>query len=152
MKDYFNSVVVTVIVCQVVSVFSPNNDSAKKYIRLLCALSVLLTLISPAMRLSRSMDSIIADMSRFLTAGSTDEGYSTDDELKRTAYVVMTAVSERFGIKKEGIRSVIITDEDGEICEIQIYVDRSPYSTREQIERELKKEIGIPIHVFSNER
>lgn len=152
MKDYFNSVVVTVIVCQVVSVFSPNNDSAKKYIRLLCALSVLLTLISPILRLSRNIDSIVDDIGDLFTDDSRNREYSLDDELKRTAYVVMTAVSERFGIKKEGIRSVIITDENSEICEIQIYIDHSPYSTREQIERELKKEIGIPVHVFSNER
>ncbi len=155
MTAYFNSVIVTVVVCQIAVVFSPDNESAKKYVRLLCALTILISVISPIRSIDRIADGISEAITDFLNLNSNDNAEFQDktetdtSATERAAYILMSTVAKKFNIDSDKIRIIVLTDEGGELCEIQFYITDISYSERELIKEKLEKELEIPVYVFS---
>lgn len=151
MNAYLNSLVATVIVCQVVTMFSPDKDSLRRYVRLLCALVVILTLASPIRNVINGAGEIASGIAElFDGAGSTAQGTAGDDGgVANLAYVIMSAVSEKFDIAAENLRITLVTDEGGELSEIQLYMKRTAYADRERVREAIAAEFEIPVYVFA---
>ncbi len=153
MAAYLNSVIATVIVCQIAVMFSPSSENSKKYVRLICALVVLLTLLSPVKSLIENADGVISAVSDFPAGeGSVGEteiyGSAAQNSARQLAYAVMQAVEGRFGVDSGDIRVTLVTSESGEVCEVQLYLDHTAYSDRAKIGEALEGELMIPVYVF----
>ena len=151
MNAYLNTVVVTVIVCQIVTMFTPDKESLRRYVRLLCALVVILTLASPIVHVIEGAEVIASGISEFfdsrLSSGQ-DEGEG-DGSAANLAYVIMRAVSDKFGIDAENLRLTLVTEESGALVEIQLYLKRTAYAERERVREALAAEFEIPVYVFA---
>ncbi|MBP3368264.1 MAG: stage III sporulation protein AF [Clostridia bacterium] len=151
MNAYLNTVVVTVIVCQIVTMFTPDKESLRRYVRLLCALVVILTLASPIVHVIEGAEVIASGISEFFDgrlSSEQDEGEG-DGSAANLAYVIMRAVSDEFGIDAENMRLTLVTDESGALVEIQLYLKRTAYADRERVREALAAEFEIPVYVFS---
>ncbi len=145
MTTYINSIITVMVVCQVATVLAPDSDSAKKYIRTVCALIVLFTLISPI----KYILSISGDISEKITNFFNTEELNTPyDEQEAGIISIMQYVAEKYDT--EEISAVIITnEEDTAITEIQLFVPNCPYAQRQTIETEMTQMLEIPVYVFS---
>ncbi len=150
MREYINSIISTVIVCQIAVMFSPSADGARRYVRLICTLVVLLTLISPVRALVGDSESLVSSLRDFFKGQESDaaEDVETGGELKQFAYAVMRAVADNFGINSDNIRLTLVTNDDSEVEEVQLYLAATAYSDRERIRETLEAELGIPVYVF----
>lgn len=151
MNAYLKTVVVTVIVCQIVTMFSPDKESLRRYVRLLCALVVILTLASPIVHVIEGAEEIAAGIAEFfdgrLSSGQAADG--GDGSAANLAYVIMRAVSDEFGIDAENMRLTLVTEESGALVEIQLYLKRTAYAERERVREALAAEFEIPVYVFA---
>ncbi len=153
MTAYLNSVIATVIVCRIAVMFAPESEMAKKYVRLICALVVLLTLLSPVKSLIENADGIISSVTDFLTGEvsvSDSDIYGSDEQntVRQLAYAVMLAVEAEFGVDSDDIGITVVIDESGEVSELQLYLAHTAYSDRAKIGDALEGELQIPIYVF----
>lgn len=146
MNNYINSIIAVMILCQTAVMIAPENDSAVKSIRIICAAVTLLTLISPVRSLVLSVDNISVWLDRIT---SSDIVSDESDENKPAAAAIAEYISDRYGIEKMTL--VIITDGDEgdeHIAEIDIYAKNCPYTTRVAIEAELSEGLEVPIYVL----
>ena len=151
MRAYLNGIVVTVVVCQIVTMFSPSRDDVRRYVRLICVLVTLLTLASPVRYVISASDDILAKITDFFDGAKS--GDQLDDlengNMASAALVIMRAISDEYGIDAKNIRITLVTDESGELSELQLFLKNTAYADRERVREALEVEFDIPIYVFS---
>ena len=151
MRTYLNGVIATVIVCQVVIMFSPSREGVRRYVRLLCVLVTALTLASPIKYVINSADDIVSKITDFFDGTGTDGQleFSENGNMASAALVIMSAVSEGFNIDSKDIRITLVTDETGELAEVHLFLKNTAYSDRERVREALEVELEIPVYVFA---
>lgn len=151
MRAYLNGIVATVIVCQIVTVFSPSREDVRRYVRLLCVLVTLLTLASPIRYVINGADDIISKIAGFFDGTVSDSRLENFEEgnMASAALVIMRAVSDEFNIDAKNIRITLVTDDAGEISELQLFLKKTAYADRERVREALEEEIDIPVYVFA---
>lgn len=143
MTAYINRLIAVMVVCQIVTVITPDADNAKRSIRTVCALVALLTLLSPLKSLLSAAD----DLTGKITAFFTPESVQTYDEKEAGAAGILQYVTDHYGLDELSV--VIVTDEtDTEVIELRFYVENCPYTTRALLEAELSEAFGLPVYVF----
>ena len=151
MRAYLNGIVVTVVVCQIVTMFSPSRDDVRRYVRLICVLVTLLTLASPVKYVINASDDIFAKITDFFDGA--ESGDQLDDlengNMASAALVIMRAISDEFDIDAKNIRITLVTDEAGELSEMQLFLKNTAYADRERVRAALEEEFDIPIYVFA---
>ncbi|MBE6541919.1 MAG: hypothetical protein E7672_05685 [Ruminococcaceae bacterium] len=146
MTAYINSLIVTMLICQISTVVTPENS--KKYVRIICSLVILLTLIGPIIDLRDSLPDIgnyFSDMTSMESENEARNGYSA------AASMIFSYVDEKFSINGDDVRITFITDEGDELQEIQIFVKNCPYAAREEIKRVTEEEFGVKTFVFTGD-
>jgi len=150
MNAYLNGIVVTVVACQIATVFSPNEESLRRYVRILCALVTVMTLVSPIKYVISGAEEIMSGITNFFEGSDFSQREEEDGNgVANLAYVIMSAVSNKFDIEEKDVRITIVTDEQGELSEIQMYLKRTAYVDRERILEALSAEFEIPVYVFA---
>ena len=151
MRTYLNGVIATVIVCQVVIMFSPSREGVRRYVRLLCVLVTALTLASPIKYVINSEDDIVSKITDFFDGTGTDGQleFSENGNMASAALVIMRAISDEFDIDAKNIRITLVTDEAGELSEMQLFLKNTAYADRERVRAALEEEFNIPIYVFA---
>ncbi len=144
MNAYINSLIIVMVVCQIAAVIAPDSENAKRYIRTVCAIIVLLTLLSPVKHLIALSEGITEKITSFFT---TDVSQSYDEN-EAGAIGIMQYVTEYYNVDE--LSAIILTDEtDTEITEIQLYIKNCPYARCVVIEAELSELLELPVYVFS---
>lgn len=142
MRTYYNSLVVMMIVTTIACFLSPSAELAKKDVRPVCGLLLLLTLVSPLSDALSSIGSV--DFSAF-------SPYSAGDEqlYAPQAYAILEYISDKYGIAVD--RVVFITDESGELSEIQLFTGEVPYNIKEAAANSLEGEYGCEVRLYCGE-
>ena len=149
MREYLGGIVATVVVCQAVTLFSRGGESTRRYIGLICTLVVLLTLATPVISLCSYADGAIEWFYNLFRGETVESETSCEDEgLEQLAYFVMRTVEMEYGIDSDKIRLTLVTDEFGDVTEIQLYLSRIAYSDRERVRDGLEGEFDFPVYVF----
>lgn len=146
MTSYINRLIVTMVICQIATVLSPENG--RRYVRTVCALVVLLTLIGPIVRLSESVTDAGEYVKDML---DTSAAVLDEEKFETSANMIFTYAAQHFSVSGENIRITFVTDESGEVCEIQIFLKNCPYAARKEIGDVTEKEFGIVTHVFAED-
>ena len=144
MTRYINSLTAVMIVCQITVLLAPASEYAIRYIRMVCALIVLLTILTPL----KNLPDITAQVSEAVSS-LVDSNISADyNELESGTAGLMQYVTEYYGISE--LSAVLQTDDtDTTIIELRLYIQDCPYTTREIIAEDLNKELNFPVYVFS---
>ncbi len=143
MSNYINSLTAVMIVCQITILLAPASEYAVRYIRIVCALIVLLTILTPLKNLPDITDSVSEAVSNFLNS-NVSVNY---DETESSAAGLMQYVTEYYGISE--LSAVLVTDDtDTAITELRLYIPDCPYTTRELIADDLNRELNFPVYVF----
>jgi len=148
MKVYYNSLITTMIVCQIAVTISPNQESARKYVRFVCSLVLVFIMLSPIKSIISNIDAWSETFESFFTVGEIKDNIDIDTK-KTAAESIMTMLCEKYKVNKEGLSVVFVTDESEFLVEIQVYIKNCPYSDREEIEKFLMNETGVDAYVFS---
>ncbi len=139
MINYYNTLIIMMVAAEICTLISPTDDSAKKIIRPMCGLFLLLTLLTPVSGLMKNPDKINFSDSISDSAGEMDE-YSDD------ACAVLEYLSAEYGAEAEKI--VFITTDAGDLDEIQLYLKPTVEFSAGVIKYNLEKEFGVNVMVF----
>lgn len=142
MRAYYNSLVVMMIVTAAACFLSPSAELTKKNVRPVCGLLLLLTLVSPISSAVQSIENM--DFSRFSTSAAESEQLYAPQ-----AYAILKYIADEYG--SDGGRVVFITDEEGELLEIQLFTVGMPYGTKEEIVNSLEGEYGCEVRIYCGE-
>ena len=143
MNVYINSLIAVMIVCQIAVSVAPDSEHAVRYIRLVCALVVFLTILTPV----RSLWNISDDLTEKITVFLSRDTSVTYEETETGAAALMQYVTEQYGISELSV--ILLTDEsDQEITELRISVPDCPYATRAAIETDLNEQLNFPVFVI----
>lgn len=145
MNSYINSLTAVMIVCQISVLLAPSSEYAIRYIRMVCALIVLLTILAPL----KNFSAITVQVSEAVSSLADSYILSADyNELEGSTAGLMQYITEYYGISE--LTAVLLTDDtDTTVTELQLYIQDCPYTTRELIEEDLNKELNFPVYVFS---
>ncbi len=139
MINYYNTLIIMMVAAEICTLISPTADSAKKIIRPMCGLFLLLTLLTPVSGLMKNPDKINFSDSILDSAGEMDE-YSDE------ACAVLEYLSAEYGAEAEKI--VFITTDAGDLDEIQLYLKPTVEFSAGVIKYNLEKEFGVNVMVF----
>lgn len=158
MTAYINELIITLVVCQIASMITPESENAKRYIRVVCALVTILTLISPVRTLADHADEIMDTVGNFFgvsddTAKSDEtEADGTRERLDAAAYTILTYAGERYDLETDGAEVSFFTDEQGKVTELQIFLKSGSGADRDRLTAELEEELDVTVHIFIEER
>lgn len=148
MKDALYTLVFTMIACQIAVQLCPERESAKKGVKLLCGLAVLLTLLSPLRMLFEGAGELgRAAEAYFAKRESDTESEDAQDPYARTARAILTCVSDITGT--DSAELTLVTGEDGEVRELQLFLGPCSYSSRAEAEAVLEEAYGLPVSIFA---
>lgn len=148
MTAYINELIITVVVCQIASMISPENENSKRYIKTVCALVTILTLISPVRTIINHAEEIANSLKDFFAIEETVEENSVRDTMQSVAYTIMKYTKENYELETEGAEVSFITDEAGQAMELQIFLKSGNVEDRDKLKTELERELGIIVHIF----
>lgn len=144
MNRYINSLTAVMIVCQIIVLLAPASEYAIRYIRMVCALIVLLTILTPL----KNLPAIATQVSETVSS-LVDSNISADyNEQESGMAGLMQYITESYGISE--LSAVLLTDAaDTTITELRLYIQDCPYTTRELIANDLNKELNFPVYVLA---
>lgn len=152
MTAYINELIITVVVCQAASMISPESENSKRYIRVVCALVTILTLVSPVRTLVEGAGDIVESFGNFFGSAEEAEENSTGDSLEAAAYTILTYAEENYDLDLSGAEVTFFTDEAGEVTELQMFVKSGDSGDRDKLAEELERELGVAVHIFMERR
>ncbi|MBP3378947.1 MAG: hypothetical protein J6L96_09370 [Clostridia bacterium] len=78
-----------------------------------------------------------------------EETAEENDRYASSAATIMTYVSDKYRISDEDISITFITDKaDENLREIHMFIKKCEPSIQDAVERELSKELSVPVYVF----
>ncbi len=144
MRTYFNTLVFLLLLSQIV--LSIGKEASKKELRLLCGLVLLTAMLSP-LGMKVDFREIIREQARdFFETPS--EKIPEEDDCRILALSVMQYAAERYGVDEKHLECVVVTDEEGRVTELQIFVSSAPYAVRAQMQEELEEMFGVEVAVY----
>lgn len=150
MTAYINQLILTVVVCQVAVMISPDVERAKRYIRIVCALVTILTILTPVRTLVDNAGELAESFGNFFTAAETTDNMR--DSLESAAYTILTYAGENYDLNMDGAEVTFFTNDDGEAVEMQMFVKSGDSHDRDRLTAKLENELGITVHIFLERR
>ena len=145
MTAYINSLISVIIVCEIVLRIAPDGGSGKKYVRIVCSLAVLLTMISPIRSLAGNAavtEEKIADL--FSPGRQTDES----DAFAPAASAIGAYIEKNHPAAGKDYSLTFVTGENGELSEVQIFLGTADGRLCAALENDLGRELGVTVRVF----
>lgn len=143
MNTYINRLIAVVILCQIVTVITPDSERAKQSIRMLCALISLLVFLSPIQNLTAFGKQLYEQIPAVYETKS-NSGYNVKE---LDSIYFLQCITTHYGI--EDVSMMIFTDEtDTRILQIKLYVKNYPYTSCTVMEKELQEVLNIPVYVY----
>ncbi len=139
MISYYNTLIIMMTAAEICTLVSPTADSAKKIIRPICGLFLLLVLLTPVSAVLKNPD--VINFSTNIT-----DSVEEKDEYADEACAVFEILSSQYGAEAEKV--VFITNEAGELSEVQLYLKPPLEFSAGVIKLNLEKEIGVNVMVF----
>lgn len=149
MREYTFQLILIVVVCQTASMIAPTEENKCRYLRIVCALVTLLTILSPVRNIADTAGRTAEAIRNFFTPAETDASDGMSERLEEAAYTIIGYAGERYDIETEGAAVTFFTDEDDTLSEVQIYVSSGERSDCSKLEAELEDELGVPVHIFN---
>lgn len=147
MREYLNTLVITMIVSQLCIQLTPSMSDSKKYVKLVCSLSVFICLFLPITTAIRNGNEFIDAIKSFISPIYVTEG--VEEKFINESAAVMTYISDNYNISKDSIKVTVITDDtDSDVVELHIYIKGVACITGDKIESVLVRELQIPVYVF----
>ena len=161
MNEYFISIIIMAAACQLVMIVTPDKDpdTYKKPIRFLCGMVMLCTISAPIQQIVAGIQGGFPDISQILP----EENAVHDKEnpemleenmweiaLQKTADDWIGYLGNQYDIAAESVNIVFVTDDEKyEIQQIQVFLEKCPYTARKNIENDLRTKMEpIPVYVF----
>lgn len=152
MTEYINGLILTVVVCQAASMLAPEGETAKRYLKIVCALVTLLTILSPVKTFVSHAGEIGQSFRNFFTASETAEEITPRDSLETAAYTILTYAKERYGFDTDGAEVTFFTDDTGNVDELMLFLPSGNAFNRDRLQADLEKELGVIVHIFLERR
>lgn len=146
MTAYINSLIAVIVACQLVIKLAPDSGTSKKYVRLICSLAVLGTMIAPVKSLVLSADELYGQAAEFFSPPQKEE---KSDAFAPAATALLSYIEDTFHPRGE-VRLTFITDDDERITEVQIFAPTADGQTCGRIERALGGELSVGVRVFGD--
>ena len=149
MVSYINSLIAVILLAEIVMHVSPDGDIGKRYVRLICSLAVLLTMISPIKSAVSSLSDGIGTVADFFSA---DEKTVTErEELAPAAETILSYIKDTCGKRADGASLTFVTDGAGEVTEVQVFLPHGDSHTQKKLSGALDKGLNIRVSVFCGE-
>lgn len=160
MNIYIKSIITTNIICGLVMFLSPRTESMKKYLKYICGLVTLLTLLLPLIGFIQNTEGLIGNVKSFFEhsiISNSEKDIKREDALvigsiQETAYTIMTYISSTYRVPSQNISVCVITNDSNKkenvIVDIHIYLTNISPLVREQIQRELQNMMDVSVYVF----
>lgn len=144
MNRYINSLTAVMIVCQITVLLAPASEYAIRYIRMVCALIVLLTILTPL----KNLPAITTQASEAVSSLLGSNISADYNEHESGMAGLMQYITESYGISE--LSAVLLMDAaDTTVTELRLYIQNCPYTTRELIANDLNKELNFPVYVLA---
>ncbi len=150
MNSYIRSILIITMVCHIFSLLTPSTTGIRKTYRFLCGMVVLAVIALPI----RDVVSGIMDAMESWQIAETEE--ASDDGMEDMRFASATEeaalgwmryISVVYGIPMERME-MRVTEENGAITEIQLYVTDIPAWQCRQMETDLAARMEAVIHVW----
>ena len=150
MNSYIRSILIITMVCHIFSLLTPSTTGIRKTYRFLCGMVVLAVIALPI----RDVVSGIMDAMESWQIAETEE--ASDDGMEDMRFASATEeaalgwmryISVVYGIPMERME-MRVTEENGTITEIRLYVTDIPAWQRRQMETDLAARMEAVIHVW----
>lgn len=142
MHLYYNSLIIIMFAAFFVDALAPSVFISRKFIRPICGVVLLFVLVSPihSFFANEEIDGFLFDNSLIENIGDKD-GYTVE------AYTIFEYLSSEYSIDSADV--TFITNDNGELVEIQLFADDVPIVFRDEIKGELFERYGCEIRIYS---
>ena len=147
MSSWFHALIAVTAAAQLAVQLIPKKMSGRRSVEVLAGLCVLSVLLMPI----RSCHNGSFDRQEWLgemLPGET-ETYSPETEQWSLVAEAIFRLAEQNGVKTDGMRVSLITEEDGTLGEVQLFPGKCPYTRREELRRTLEDELGVPVLILT---
>ncbi len=147
MSSWFHALIAVTAAAQLAVQLIPKKMAGRRAVEVLAGLCVLSVLLMPI----RSCRNGSFDRQKWLgeiLPGET-ETYSPETEQWSIVAEAIFRLAEQNGVKTDGMRVSLITEEDGTLGEVQLIPGECPYARREELRRTLEDELGVPVLILT---
>ncbi len=159
MGAYIKCLISTTAICSLVLHLAPEFvGETKKYLRWVCGLIMLITMITPVMKSCENTENIKENVLSFFSAAKNGQQNQTeqimeavvDGTVRETAYAIITYLQSEHNIPQNRISVSVITKEGEtpEIEQLHLYISECSAAEREKIRMEIEAMLGITTYVF----
>ena len=148
MKNYFNTIVVTAVVCQISQLIAYRNESFSRFVRIICSLVMLLVILSPLRSMGEITEYQSEKINRIVFSEPTPE-QETENTMELAAQTIMSHAVSVTGLREQGMRITLITDNSERITDIRLYVTNCAYADRVNAEKKLNEIYGVNVKIYS---
>ena len=156
MRSWWNALIAVLLAGQIASQAAPGSESARKGVKLICGLAVLLTLLSPIRRLPEAAEKWRQAAEDYLAAREQTQ----EDPYETAAQAIMIYAADAVAYAadtvggngaalREPVELTITEGEDGEVREIRLFLPECPAETRSEIRETLEEAYGIPVFLYT---
>ena len=145
MYGYVNTLIAVILIAEIAVCLSPDGADMKKYVRLVAALAVLLTMLSPIRTLVASIPRIAEKAEEFFAE---TEAVQPPDGLGEAAAVLVDYLEENYGKKAAHSTVTFVTDEKETVTEVQFFLPECDSEDGERIKAVLGRELKVKVTVF----
>ena len=153
MNTYLQSIIITTAGCHLVLMTAAElgSENARKNLRFLCGLIVLLTLFSPLHgfleNLNNALDTLLTAPQESVDSSLEDarSAAATESAYAYVAEKWITYLTENYDINREQIQILIHTSDREQIESVDIILSRCPYAIRRKAEKDLSALMDFPV-------
>ena len=144
MNTYLHRLISVMIICQTITLITPDTEYAKRYIRIVCALITVLTMLSPV----RFITEISETFREFAASVISDTETSASEQTPAGTKELLQYISAHYNI--EDFSAVFHTDEtDTILTSLELHIKYFPYTQCIALQEELETLLQIPVSVNS---
>ena len=147
MSSWFHALIAVTAAAQLAVQLIPKKLPGRRSAEVIAGLCVLAVLLMPI----RSCRNGSFDRQEWLGEILPEEAESLSPETEQWSIVAEAVfrLAEQNGVKTDGMRLSLITNEDGTLGEVQLFPGKCPYARREELRRMLEDELGVPVLILT---
>lgn len=144
MDLYYNSLIIIMFAAFFVDSLAPSVFISRKFIRPICGVVLLFVLVSPIHSFFLN-----EEINGFSLGNGVIENIGAQDSYTVEAYTIFEYLLSEYSIDSADV--TFITNDKGELLEIQLFADNIPIVLQDEIKSELFERYGCEIRIYSSE-